>query len=427
MISPSNKNLFSVSKLSAVLIISSLTFYSVAATADQAYGPVRSSDTLSKIVNRYYVGPKRSSISLMREIVASNPDAFVRGDMNLLKLGSLLSLPGDDWLNKEATFVAPKLDTTSTSTSTSTTNDEISSTSAVMQADSNKLGIQDRLVFLEAERVSLIAQVGELKRDNLRLQKKVAQLELESKTTDEQLRLLDAEIIRITKILKNDQGTSVATVDISQVEALQKQLNEVRDESQRLKNQLEVAQTEISNNNYIKVQSAKAIAQLTQENEQLNALIEASQPGIHYFGESEGSSNITVFGDKFKLPVWSVIAGGALLSLVLVALLSTRRRKTEFTQVVDGDSGDNTFEALLESDQVLSERGFTQTSTSEPEENVYKMFDEGSLEMDLKLDMAKAYLDMSDFDSAKAVLEEVIEGGSELQKRQANRLMKQAA
>ena len=47
--------------------------------------------------------------------------------------------------------------------------------------------------------------------------------------------------------------------------------------------------------------------------------------------------------------------------------------------------------------------------------------------MDLKLDMAKAYLEMSDLESARAVLEEVIEGGSELQKRQANRLMKQAA
>jgi FimV-like protein len=424
MVSPSKRILLNVSKLSATLIISSLVFHSNITHADQAYGPVRSSDTLSKIVNRYYVGPKRSTMALMREIVAKNPEAFVRGDMNLLKRDALLSLPGDGWLSKEATFAKPD------AASLSQLANAFKAAPVIPKAEDNKLGVQDRLVFLEAERTSLISQVEELKKENIRLQKKVSQLESESKLSDEQLRLLDAEIIRLTKILKNSEGAPLTQADLSQVKALQQQLDEVKGETLRLRTQLEAAQTELASNDATQEQAINTIAQLTKENEQLNALIKSSQPGVHYYGEVESASSIKVFGDQFKLPAWSIIAGGALLSLILVALLSTRRKESSEltpTPSVDEEENSTVFEDLLESDQSSIDRGFTETSVGDPEENVYKMFDEGSLEMDLKLDMAKAYLEMSDLESARAVLEEVIDGGSELQKRQANRLMKQAA
>ena len=422
MISPSKRTFSNVSKLSAALIISSLTFYSGVASADQAYGPVRANDTLSKIVNRYYVGPKRSPMGLMAEIVEKNPQAFVRGNMNLLRRNSLLSLPGNDWLKDESTFVTP--DDASIAKLANTLNITPAKT------DTNKLGVQDRLVFLEAERTSLIAQVADLKRDNVRLLKQVSLLETQSKQSDEQLRLLDSEIIRVTRLLKNNQGAPLSLADLSQVEALQQQLDDVRNETLSLKTQLKAAQSDLSNNREIQQQADKTIAQLTQENEQLNALINDAQPGVHYFGDVEGNDSVAMFSDKFKLPVWSIVAGGALLSLILVALLSTRRKETDAVRIVSDEKmvmPDNNYDDLLESDDSSVERGFSQSAVSEPEENVYKMFDEGSLEMDLKLDMAKAYLEVSDFESAKSVLEEVIDGGSELQQRQANRLMKQAA
>ncbi|PWQ93903.1 FimV/HubP family polar landmark protein [Leucothrix arctica] len=422
MISSSNRVSSNVSKLSAALIISSLTFYSGAAIADQAYGPVRSNDTLSKIVNRYYVGPKRSPMGLMVEIVEKNPQAFVRGNMNLLRRNALLSLPGNDWLKDESTFVTP--DDASIAKLANT----LKITPA--KADTNKLGVQDRLVFLEAERTSLIAQVAGLKRENARLIQRVSLLENQSKQSDEQLRLLDSEIIRVTKLLKNNQGAPLSPADLSQVEALQQQLDDVRNETLNLKTQLEAAQSDLSDNREIQKQADRTIAQLTQENEQLNALIDDAQPGVHYFGDAEGNNSIVMFNDRFKLPIWSMVAGGALLSLILVALLSTRRKETDGVSIVADEKvalPENSYDDLLESDDSSLERGFSQSAVSEPEENVYKMFDEGSLEMDLKLDMAKAYLEVSDFESAKSVLEEVIEGGSELQQRQANRLMKQAA
>jgi FimV-like protein len=425
MITPSKQVFSNISKLSAALIISGLTFYSGATYADQAYGPVRSNDTLSKIVNRYYVGPKRSPMNLMLEIVEKNPQAFVRGNMNLLKKNALLSLPGNDWLSQEATFISP--DNAAIAKLANT----LSQTPAKVnqKALSNKLGIEDRLIFLEAERTSLIAQVSELKRDNARLLKKVSQLELASKESDEQLRLLDAEIIRVTKLLGNNEGLPLSVAGLSQVEALQKQLNAVNAQTENLRSQLEATQIELADNLEIQAKADKTIAQLTLENEQLNALVEEGQPGVHYFGDAEGNNSISLFSGKFKLPMWSLVAGGALLSLVLVALLSTRRKESDSPFIVDEESAaiPESYDDLLESDGALDGRGFTQNTVSEPEENVYKMFDEGSLEMDLKLDMAKAYLEVSDFEAAKSVLEEVIEGGSELQQRQANRLMKEAA
>ncbi|RVU86222.1 hypothetical protein EOL70_01880 [Leucothrix sargassi] len=427
MISPPKKFRVksSISALSITLILSSITLLSGQVHADQVYGPVRSNDTLSKIVNRYYVGSERSSITLMRTIVQNNPQAFVRGDMNLLKRNALLTLPGDDWLVNEATFISPGNQAVSNSVTP-----PVASSVERPSTSSNKLGVQDRLFFLEAERVSLIAEVAELKRENERLQKKVTQLELQSKQSDEQLRLLDAEIIRLTKLLGDKQSAPLTSADLNQLEALQLQLEEVKTETNRLRSELAVAQSELSENRQLKQQADKTIAQLERENEQLNKLVNDTQPGVHYYGEEEASSSkLTLFGNKLQLPVWSIITGGALLLLILVTLLATRRKEYDggTTTPLSQSQPEESFENLLESEVSELERGFVQTSVAEPEENVYKMFDEGSLEMDLKLDMAKAYLEVSDFTHARAVLEEVIEGGSEHQQRQAKRLMTLAA
>ena len=49
----------------------------------------------------------------------------------------------------------------------------------------------------------------------------------------------------------------------------------------------------------------------------------------------------------------------------------------------------------------------------------------GDDEIDTKLDLAKAYLDMGDEEGAKDALEEVLSAGSEEQKSEAQKLLKQ--
>ena len=48
-------------------------------------------------------------------------------------------------------------------------------------------------------------------------------------------------------------------------------------------------------------------------------------------------------------------------------------------------------------------------------------------EIDTKLDLAKAYLDMGDHEGARDILDEVIAGGNDDQKKEAEELIAQAS
>ena len=408
-------------------LLSVLLSISVTSHADVTYGPVKSKDTLGKIVNRFYSGANRSAITLMKTIVVNNPQAFVRGNMNLLKKDALLVLPGNEWLVNDSSFV------TTGSTGVSEKARPVSAASVSSDRtlpDRSPQQMQDRIVFLEAERLSLISQVETLKRDTARLEAKIKQLESQSGNSDDQLRVLDREIIRLTELLQGKGNAVVSEADLSQLVVLQEKLKAVQQETDQLRGELSKAQTELSNNSFLKGQADQTIAQLTQENSQLQHLLKESQPGVHYFGESSDGYKLSLLGGKLNFPLWVAILGGALFSLVMIALLATRRSKRDYTPVPESASKElpvyNTYGSLLESPENDVERGFAQAS-NRPEENVFKMFDEGTLEMDLKLDMAEAYLQVSDFESAKSVLQEVMDGGSELQQRKAARLLKQAA
>ena len=57
-----------------------------------AYGPVKSGDTLSKIAGKL-VGDDYSLNQSMLALLRVNPDAFVDGNINLIKRGMVLRLP----------------------------------------------------------------------------------------------------------------------------------------------------------------------------------------------------------------------------------------------------------------------------------------------------------------------------------------------
>lgn len=396
--------------------------------ADQVYGPVVSKDTLGKIVNRFYVGSNRGTLQLMRDIVQKNPQAFINGNMNLLKLNAVLTLPGDEWLVNEASFLNPDKTTVTAAIANShriapkTVND---STDSATNLPTDKM--RSRLVFLEAERLSLIRQVAELERETVRLEAVIKQLEINSRESDEQLRALDTEITRLTKLLEAKQGLPLASGEVMQLSALQERLEAVQNETSELRRELSKANTELANNAFLKKQADETIEKLTQENRQLHHLLQDAQPGVNYFGEKSDDYQLSFFGGKINFPLWMAIVGGALLSIMMIALLATRRKSRTPEPEQPSDERQSPifgYSDLLSGD---SRRDLVPTEPVTPEENVFKMFDEGPLEVDLKLDMAQAYLEVSDFESARNILDEVMETGSEQQQRKAARLLKQAA
>ncbi|WP_022951642.1 FimV/HubP family polar landmark protein [Leucothrix mucor] len=415
----------SLKPLASGLAFALIAGLSSPAFADQVYGPVASKDTLGKIVNRFYVGPNRSTIQLMRDIVQKNPQAFISGNMNRLKLNALLTLPGDEWLVNEPRFRTPGAQAAAVAIANSRSIPV--SIAKTVSADLPTDKMRSRLVFLEAERSSLISQVAELERETERLEAVIKQLEINSRASDEQLRALDIEISRLTKLLEGKQGVPLASGEVMQLSALQDRLEAVQNETQSLRRELSKANTELANNAFLKQQADETITKLTQENRQLHHLLQDTQPGVNYFGEKSEEYQLSFFDGKLQFPLWMAIVGGALLSVMMITLLATRRKnrspEPEPTDALN-DSTPANYNDLLSghTDHIDPE-----INPEIPEENVFKMFDEGSLEVELKLDMAEAYLEVSDFDSARNILEEVMETGSEMQQRKAARLLKQAA
>lgn len=427
MISSRTFNISLIKPLSLSLFIAIASGISSSANAEAVYGPVKSSDTLSKILNRIYTGSKRSRMSVMKQIVADNPNAFLNGDMNFLKLNASLSLPGDSWKNVP-TSTTPSAELQEAPATKLVTPDQIDRSAPDLSVEQMK----GRIVFLDAERSSLMKQVTELKSETIRLEKKVQMLESNSRQSDDQLRILDAEIIRLTELLKNNES-KLSNTDLNQLVVLQEKLRLVQQETKALRSELVDTQKKLINNDGRSSQANATIAQLTQENNKLQKLLQKSQPGVHYFNDTTKGYELSLMSGKFQLPLGLIVVGGALLGIMLTALIVTRRKKkparvvTKAKSIDPFEMNDSNYSTLLETQSQSQEvRGFAQTHT-QPEENVFKMFDEGTLEMDLKLDMAEAYLQVSDLESARAILQEVMLGGSELQKRRASRLNTKAA
>lgn len=59
---------------------------------------VKSTDSLSKVVDKFYKGSQLSRYQIYIGILAENPDAFRLGNINYLKNGQLLKLPDPDSL-----------------------------------------------------------------------------------------------------------------------------------------------------------------------------------------------------------------------------------------------------------------------------------------------------------------------------------------
>lgn len=423
----SRNSVITVIKPIPLTILISLAMSTTSAVADHSYGPVKPRDTLSKIINRHYTGSRASRKTIMKQIVANNPHAFTNGNMNFLKLNASLILPGNFWDKVSKSTETVKASTNSPSPNPSfVTTDSIDRSAPELTLEQMK----GRIVFLDAERSSLIEQVAELKRETARLQKKVLRLESESQQSDEQLRILDAEIIRLTKLLKDgQQNNRTSTNALNQLTELQEKLKLAQAETNELRGELRATQDQLLNNSRSSQQTNQTIVQLSNENRRLQQKLQDIQPGVYYYNEDENNHSLSMLG-KFQLPTGLIVVGSALLALILIALLATRKKKPavvkQQAEGIDPFAEPHEYDALLETENSDDNRGFAQSHT-QPEENVFKMFDEGSLEMDLKLDMAEAYLQVSDSNSARAILQEVIEGGSELQKRKATRLINRLA
>lgn len=426
------------------LAVASSFAFSISAYADQFYGPVKKSDTLGQIVKKHFTGERHLSNSLMARIAEDNPSAFIRGDINLLRRGSVLKLPGDQWnLSATASGSEPFLSNLKIPEGvTIVIPDEQTSESLGFDTgtvDATAVGIDQRLrnkvSELEQERASLQEEVSRLAAETQRLNEKIESLRLLNRQSDDQLRILDAEIIRLTKSLIEQSSVPNIGQASAEVGALQQKLRKAGEENEQLTKELSLAKSELEYTQTLKDKADKRMSEVVTQNRVLRAQLQQTQPDKNFYAEQAGGQTLSLLGDLVRMPLWAAILGGSLLSLILIALFTTRKRRYEPEELESTLPVESTASYSTENVVPLGgvplvddpdERHITD-SVVEEDGNVFQMFDDGSLTMDLKLDMAKAYLKVDDSVNAKALLDEVMNGGSELQRRKASRLISEAA
>ena len=457
------------SRLLRLAVATSLTF-SLTAKADQFYGPVKGNDTLSKIIKKHYIGSGSQShqLKLMNRIANDNPAAFAGGDINLLLKDSVLKLPGADWnisgyqlpdLSDQTpvattgpatittaagvTIAVPKPQPAPVASAAPVVGARVAldatavvSSGAVAPVSNQEL--RQQIAVLEAERADLYKEVSRLSAEAQRLNEKIESLTQLNRRSDEQLRILDSEIISLTKSLIEQSYIPNLDEASAEVGALQQRLQLAEAENNQLTRELLLAKSELSHTQTLKEKADSRIIEVASQNQELRQQLDSKQPGANFYAEPGKSQTLSLGGGLVSMPLWMAILGGALLSLILIALLATRRRRYEpeelETQVAEEPvaiNNDNVFtlDSLLQSgsDDTGFDTDDAATSYGGEEGNVFQMFDGGSLTMDLKLDMAKAYIDVDDPENAQPLLDEVINNGSEVQRRKATRLMAEAA
>jgi FimV-like protein len=91
-----NKRIIQIFFLIPVLLIGLLVApASYAENTKATYGPIKSSDTLGRIVSRNYSGSNLSQQQIMTGILRANPEAFIGGNIHFLLRGATLRLPAE--------------------------------------------------------------------------------------------------------------------------------------------------------------------------------------------------------------------------------------------------------------------------------------------------------------------------------------------
>ena len=203
-------------KLSLSVFI--LMSVSVQSRADTLYGPLKSGETLSSIVNEnYLVSPFEDRI-IMNEIFRLNPQAFISNNMGLVKQGVMLTLPSDDTIRRspiQGSISVVPATTRQGSAETIALNRSLNET--LEQVRNERDQAQLKLNRLQAES----AEQSET------LNAKIKQLDSDNKSTTRQLITAQAEITELKQSIERTRQENIQLVAKVQTVPVSSDVNDV--------------------------------------------------------------------------------------------------------------------------------------------------------------------------------------------------------
>ena len=410
-------------KLAVALVLTGILSGVNTSVAKEREWVIKSNDTLSKIVERYYPSI-RNKKAVIRAIVQDNPNAFRRGNAHDLIIGKVLILPEPDRFKNTTT----KAETDSTASDASKVVEPVAvvepvneapeavaeSTSAEAPA-TNKFAsnvpsnVKEKIDELEEGRKELEETLKLVEEENASLQSMVGKYEEQKHAQDAQIAKLEDQVKQLEANLKNTDSTKAVTpapavAPVAPVAAasedsaaISKQLAEKERVTETLKTQL--AETKRQN----------------------DALQEELQTKITTM-ESNSSNNLP----------WII---SALLALVMLPLLWLLKQKMQALPTVSVANQTLKKEPVAKpvtqaaapkvADSLPTATIATPTATVTPVVSNARADDhsDDNLEADIKLDMARAYMDLRNAAAAAEILQDVLLEGGARQRQEAREIL----
>lgn len=407
-------------KLAVALVLTGILSGVNTSVAKEREWVIKSNDTLSKIVERYYPSI-RNKKAVIRAIVQDNPNAFRRGNAHDLILGKVLILPEPDRFKNTTT----KAETDSTASDASKVVEPVAvvepvneapetvaeSTSAEVpttnkSASNVPSNVKENIDELEEGRKELEETLKLVEEENASLQSMVGKYEEQKHAQDAQIAKLEDQVKQLEANLKNTDSTkavtpapAVAPVAAASEDsaAISKQLAEKERVTETLKTQL--AETKRQN----------------------DALQEELQTKITTM-ESNSSNNLP----------WII---SALLALVMLPLLWLLKQKMQALPTVSVANQTLKKEPVAKpvtqaaapkvADSLPTATIATPTATVTPVVSNARADDhsDDNLEADIKLDMARAYMDLRNASAAAEILQDVLLEGGARQRQEAREIL----
>lgn len=330
---------------------------------------VQPNDTLSGLVYKHYPDAA-NPLEIMRRMHANNPNAFVANNPNRLIVGKEMVLDDE----------APK--------------------TVALEA-------QTRIGLLETEKQSLNTQLQTLEDENAQLKVLIKRFENEQQTYDANIQQLERKIADLSQKVANTPA------EPSQVAAAQELTNKLNADLAKAKNEYEVLQLQLKEARKLNDERDKTLTELksqlqdqkTSNDELTKALQEARELN------SQLTLDLQQQQQSSNLP-WFLAGGAALLLIPLLWLV--RRRPVELTT--------DTPKTAVSSSSPETDK-IEPVPTPLPESLPNSRLASGLNEGNLKLNIARAYLDKRDARAASELLQEVLREGDEAQKQQAREIL----
>ena len=416
-------------QLSPLLLASSIAFLSVYSgeiLANPVNQTVTAQGTLLGIVDKNYPDSKLSKAQIMLAILANNPRAFKGGNVNFMLRNIELSLPAEDMiagipeqnaavlLEQHNNFYRRGI------------------TGNLTPPTFINAGNTEAFEKLQSQHSEQTQRVEALSEESTKLQTLVQRLEAEKEKRDADLQALEDKIQALKESAANPEPDFGAIP--GEVSASQQML---RDKNDALQQQLIETRSELAENNRTTITLERRMAEMQNKTEPEERNIGADQA----FGSPEQEQNDTVMetetveapavdlngnvvnqeankssGFDFSkltwlLPLLAILAG---LGLLLKRFFGRKKHADlNLDEVDDFDFTTPQMSPEQRNANYMDDNG----ASSEPEA-------EEPLEVSIKLDVARAYMEAEDNQSAYEMLQEVLLEGSEEQCVEARRLLK---